>query len=94
MTLVTAGRVGKAHGRDGSFYVAEARYPFDLINRLKGRVSRAADEHDEVLRAFIGHDAAAAMLATRQHIEAGWQELHDSLRPSAEIIEFSERSRA
>jgi DNA-binding GntR family transcriptional regulator len=57
-----------------------ARYPFDLINRLKGRVSRAAEEHDDVLRAFIAQDSAAAMLATRQHIEAGWQELHDALR--------------
>ena len=28
-----------------------ARYPFDLINQLKGRVSRAADEHDEMLKA-------------------------------------------
>ena len=27
-----------------------ARYPFDLINRLKGRVSRAAEEHDEMLQ--------------------------------------------
>ena len=27
MTLVTAGRVGKAHGRDGSFYVEEADHP-------------------------------------------------------------------
>jgi DNA-binding GntR family transcriptional regulator len=56
-----------------------ARYPFDLINRLKGRVSRAAEEHDDMLRAFIAGDDAAAMLATRQHIEAGWQELRDSL---------------
>jgi DNA-binding GntR family transcriptional regulator len=60
-----------------------ARYPFDLINRLKGRVSRAADEHDEVLGAFIAADAAAAMLATRQHIEAGWQELRDSIESQA-----------
>ncbi|MEZ5743461.1 MAG: GntR family transcriptional regulator [Sphingomonadaceae bacterium] len=56
-----------------------ARYPFDLINRLKGRVSRAAEEHDEVLGAFIAGDAAAAMLATRQHVEAGWLELRESL---------------
>lgn len=56
-----------------------ARYPFDLINRLKGRVSRAAEEHDEMLGAFIAGDAAAAMLATRQHVEAGWQELRDAL---------------
>ena len=58
-----------------------ARYPFDLINRLKGRVSRAAQEHDDMLSAFIAGDAAAAMLATRQHVEAGWQELRDSLSP-------------
>jgi len=61
-----------------------ARYPFDLINRLKGRVSRAADEHEEVLHAFIAGDVASAMLATRQHIEAGWMELRDSLTPSRE----------
>jgi DNA-binding GntR family transcriptional regulator len=60
-----------------------ARYPFDLINRLKGRVSRAAQEHEDMLGAFIAGDVAAAMLATRQHVEAGWQELRDSL--AAEI---------
>jgi DNA-binding GntR family transcriptional regulator len=52
-----------------------ARYPFDLINQLKGRVSRAATEHGDLLQAFISNDVAAAMLATRQHIEAGWLEL-------------------
>lgn len=56
-----------------------ARYPFDLINRLKGRVSRAAEEHDGMLAAIIARDTAAAMLATRQHIEAGWQELRDAI---------------
>lgn len=56
-----------------------ARYPFDLINRLKGRVSRANEEHEEMMRAIIASDAAAAMLATRLHIEAGWQELRRSI---------------
>ena len=56
-----------------------ARYPFDLINRLKGRVSRAAEEHDEMLAALIAGDTAAAMLATRQHIEAGFKELRASV---------------
>lgn len=56
-----------------------ARYPFDLINRLTGRVRRAAEEHDEMLAALIAGDAAAAMLATRQHIEAGFQELRASM---------------
>ena len=57
-----------------------ARYPFDLINQLKGRVSRAAAEHDELLRGLITGDVSAAMLATRQHIEAGWLELRDSVQ--------------
>lgn len=56
-----------------------ARYPFDLINRLKGRVSRAAAEHDDLLAAFIAGDTSAAMLATRQHIEAGWTELREAV---------------
>lgn len=56
-----------------------ARYPFDLINRLKGRVSRAAEEHDEMLAALIAGDSASAMLATRQHIEAGFHELRRSV---------------
>ncbi len=60
-----------------------ARYPFDLINRLKGRVSRAADEHDDMLAAIIAGDSSAAMLATRQHIEAGWMELRDSVGEGA-----------
>lgn len=57
-----------------------ARYPFDLINRLKGRVPRAAEEHDELLGAIIASDAAAAMLATRRHIESGWLELRNSVQ--------------
>jgi len=56
-----------------------ARYPFDLINRLKGRVSRAAEEHEELLAALIAGDTATAMLATRQHIEAGFNELRRSV---------------
>ncbi|MBU6266662.1 MAG: GntR family transcriptional regulator [Sphingomonadales bacterium] len=60
-----------------------ARYPFDLINRLKGRVSRAAEEHDEMLAALIANDASAAMLATRKHIESGWLELQASVEAGA-----------
>ncbi|MEO6091625.1 MAG: GntR family transcriptional regulator [Novosphingobium sp.] len=56
-----------------------ARYPFDLINRLEGRVDRAATEHDSLIEALIAGDVGAAMLATRQHIEAGWSELSAAL---------------
>jgi DNA-binding GntR family transcriptional regulator len=57
-----------------------ARYPFDLINKLQGRVGRAAAEHEELLRAFIAGDAAGAMLATRRHIESGWVELQRAVQ--------------
>ena len=63
-----------------------ARYPFDLINKIKGRVSRAAAEHDDLLKAFIARDAAAAMMATRQHIESGWVELLNTVQ-SAQAAE-------
>lgn len=56
-----------------------ARYPFDLIAGVEGRVSRAADEHEDMLQAIIAGDAAGAMLATRRHVESGWQELRDAL---------------
>lgn len=45
MTLVTAGRVGKAHGLDGSFYVEEARTDFEL-----GSTFQIGDETYEVIR--------------------------------------------
>jgi DNA-binding GntR family transcriptional regulator len=57
-----------------------ARYPFDLINKLKGRVARAAEEHDQLLDALVASDTSAAILATRKHIESGWLELRDSLQ--------------
>ncbi|MGX5733727.1 GntR family transcriptional regulator [Bosea thiooxidans] len=56
-----------------------ARYPFDLINRIKGRAERAAAEHAEILEQIIAGDAAGAMLTTRRHIESGWSELRGAL---------------
>jgi DNA-binding GntR family transcriptional regulator len=64
-----------------------ARYPFDVINRVQGRISRAAQEHDKILAAFIAGDTAGAMLTTRQHIEAGWQELQDSIAAAAKLAQ-------
>ena len=56
-----------------------ARYPFDVINRVEGRASRAAEEHAELLRNFIEGDAASAMLTMRRHIESGWNEFRASV---------------
>jgi len=47
LTEVTAGRVGRAHGRDGSFYVDGAAFDFPEGSR----VSVAGSEHEVVRRA-------------------------------------------
>jgi len=49
-----------------------ARYPFDLINAVEGRGKKAAQEHDEILRALSDGDSSKAMQAMRKHIESGW----------------------
>jgi DNA-binding GntR family transcriptional regulator len=60
-----------------------ARYPFDLINAVKGRGRTAAQEHDEILQALTVGDAGAAMLAMRKHIESGWSVLKASAPAAA-----------
>ena len=45
-----------------------ARYPFDLINQLKGRVSRAAQEHEDLLQAFIAKDYPAPLIERAREI--------------------------
>lgn len=52
-----------------------ARYPFDIINRVDGRVSRAASEHADLLERLVQGDSVGAMLTMRRHIEQGWDEL-------------------
>jgi 16S rRNA processing protein RimM len=47
LTLVTAGRVGRGHGRDGSFYVEGARHPLAVgtpvtVTGQQARVERRA----------------------------------------------------
>jgi DNA-binding GntR family transcriptional regulator len=52
-----------------------ARYPFDLINRVSGRIGNAAAEHAAILAALLTGDRSALLLALRKHILSGWQEL-------------------
>jgi 16S rRNA processing protein RimM len=69
LTLVSAGRVGRAHGRDGSFYVEGAEHPLpaDTAVTLAGeerRVTRRAGTDDRPLVRLSGieaRDAAAAL---------------------------------
>jgi DNA-binding GntR family transcriptional regulator len=69
-----------------------AQYPFDVINRIGGRAVRAAKEHNELLKNVIECDAASAMLTMRQHIEAGWTELRNSMPARADAATKSKGS--
>ena len=66
MTLVTAGRVGKAHGRDGSFYVDEARSDFELdstvrIGEREHKITRRAGTDDRPLIKLEGIEDPGAV---------------------------------
>ena len=52
-----------------------AKYPFDIINQIGGRVGRAAEEHSRILDAVVSRNEQAAIGATQAHIRAGWDEL-------------------
>jgi DNA-binding GntR family transcriptional regulator len=56
-----------------------ARYPFDVVNALPGRPSRACGEHAQLIRAIGARDISGAIFATRRHIESGWAELQAEL---------------
>jgi DNA-binding GntR family transcriptional regulator len=56
-----------------------AKYPFDVINVLKGRAARAVQEHRLLMKQVAAGDAEKAALAVRKHIEEGWRELQKHL---------------
>lgn len=56
-----------------------AKYPFDLINLIKGRPARATAEHRHLLKAMKAGDRKAVVTSVREHIEAGWRELQTQL---------------
>ncbi len=68
MTLVSAGRVGRAHGRDGSFYVEGAEHPLpaDTAVTLAGeerRVTRRDGTDDRPLVRLSGIEEREAAVA-------------------------------
>ena len=68
MTLVSAGRVGRAHGRDGSFYVEGADHPLptDLAVTVAGverRVVRRAGTDERPLLRLSGIEAREDVVA-------------------------------
>lgn len=60
-----------------------AKYPFDLINLIKGRPARATAEHRHLLKAMKAGDRQAVVTSVREHIESGWRELQSQLAQQA-----------
>jgi DNA-binding GntR family transcriptional regulator len=50
-----------------------ARFPFDMLTTLPGRMMAVSGEHMAVLRALWQSDAVQAGRAMRDHIQQGWQ---------------------
>jgi 16S rRNA processing protein RimM len=73
LTLVSAGRVGRAHGRDGSFYVEGAQHPLpaDTTVTLAGherRVVKRAGTDDRPLLRLSGLEAREAVTAVQGEV--------------------------
>lgn len=63
-----------------------AKYPFDLINQLGGRVGRAAHEHARIVDALVSRNEDAAIAATCEHIQAGWNELKAAIEADPALV--------
>jgi 16S rRNA processing protein RimM len=66
LTLVTAGRVGKPHGRDGSFYVEGAAHPLPpntilLLHNSSHTITRRAGTDERPLIRLSGVDDPGAV---------------------------------
>jgi DNA-binding GntR family transcriptional regulator len=58
-----------------------AKYPFDVINFVKGRTERAVQEHRALLRYVAAREGDKAAQAIRRHIEEGWREIQGPFAP-------------
>jgi 16S rRNA processing protein RimM len=88
LTLVTAGRVGKAHGRDGSFYVHDSRADFELgstiqIGEQTHEITRRDGTDDRPLIKLAGVDDPSAI---RGEIMLVDEELEDDEYLAADLI--------
>src|SRR4029077_696546 len=67
-----------------------AKYPFDLINLIRGRPGRAAAEHRRLLKAMKAGDRKAVTSSLREHIDAGWRELQAQLEKQETALAAAE----
>jgi DNA-binding GntR family transcriptional regulator len=63
-----------------------AKYPFDLIDQLSGRVGRSIREHARLIDAVVSRNEEAAATAIRDHIDAGWSELQAAIEDDPALL--------
>lgn len=56
-------------------HILWARYPFDLINRIEGRIAVTAKEHAAIVQALVTKDEVGLLQAMNEHIHSGWRQL-------------------
>jgi 16S rRNA processing protein RimM len=91
LILVTAGRVGKPHGRDGSFYVEGATHPLSLgatvfVNDRPHRIERRAGMDDRPLIRLSGIDDPGSLRGETLLTEA---ELGEDEWLAADLVDSS-----
>jgi DNA-binding GntR family transcriptional regulator len=64
-----------------------AKYPFDIINQIGGRIGRASAEHARIIDAVVSRNEEAVALATREHIRAGWVELKAAIDADPALVQ-------
>ena len=77
MTLVTAGRVGKAHGRDGSFYVEAPQIEFAEGGRVRLGDAEEAGESRALPDALASGDGVFGMAPSAGGEHGADQEPHE-----------------
>jgi DNA-binding GntR family transcriptional regulator len=63
-----------------------AKYPFDLIDQLPGRVGRSTGEHASLIDAVVSRNEESAAKAIRDHIDAGWRELQTAIEDDPALL--------
>jgi 16S rRNA processing protein RimM len=91
LTLVTAGRVGKAHGRDGSFYVEEPDHPLSegtavMMASRPHRVERRAGGDDRPLIRLSGLEDRDAVMPLRGELLLVEDELREGEWLAADLL--------
>lgn len=60
-------------------HILWARYPFDLINRIEGRIAVTENEHAAIIHALVMRDEVGLLQAMNEHIHSGWNQLKTQL---------------